>query len=328
MAAFKLATPVAFIIFNRPDTTARVFAEIAKAKPPKLLVIADGPRADREGEAAQCAAARAIIERVDWPCEVLTNFAAENLGCKRRVSSGLDWVFAQVEEAIILEDDCVPHPDFFRYCETLLARYRDDERVMMICGSNFLENVPALPESYFFTNYYPIWGWAGWRRAWKLYDVEMKSWPAMKKSGQLRWLFSHEELARYYEAMFDLIGRGFDTWDIQWWYACVMAHGLAIMPRGNLIANVGMTGTHTATQRDLHTNLPTFPFADPVVHPGHVVADYALSVQTYERSHAGLTLDTSLQGALKRRRPKAILKALLPEGALRTFRALKKGRKP
>ena len=125
MADGSLSTPVAFIIFNRPDTTEKVFAEIARARPPKLLVIADGPRATRAGEAERCAATRAIIGRVDWACELLTNYSDVNLGCKNRVASGIDWVFEQVPEAIILEDDCLPHPTFFRFCEELLDRYRD-----------------------------------------------------------------------------------------------------------------------------------------------------------------------------------------------------------
>ena len=132
-----MRTPVVFIIFSRPDLTARVFAEIARARPEKLLVIADGPRPDREGEDAKCAATRAIIERVDWPCEILKNYSNVNLGCGHRPATGLRWVFEQVEEAIILEDDCVPHPTFFRFCEELLEHYRDDERVMHISGDNF-----------------------------------------------------------------------------------------------------------------------------------------------------------------------------------------------
>ncbi len=136
MDTWQLNTPVAFLIFNRPRTTERVFAEIARARPPKLLVVADGPRGDRAGEDALCRQTRAIIERVDWDCEVLTNFADENLGCKKRIASGIDWVFSQVPEAIILEDDCLPDPSFFRFCEDMLIRYRHDERVGMVSGGN------------------------------------------------------------------------------------------------------------------------------------------------------------------------------------------------
>ena len=126
MSEISLNTAVAFIIFKRPEETQRVFAEIRKVKPPKLLVVADGSRPDRPGEDLQCAAARAIIDQVDWECEIFRNYADTNLGCRDRISSGLDWVFDTVEEAIIIEDDCLPHPTFFRFAEELLERYRDE----------------------------------------------------------------------------------------------------------------------------------------------------------------------------------------------------------
>ena len=137
MADWQLNTPVVLIIFNRPDTTAKVFEAIRQAKPSQLLVIADGPRPEKPGEAEKCAATRAIIDRIDWDCEVLKNYSEINLGCQQRVSSGLDWVFQTVETAIILEDDCLPHPTFFRFCAELLAKYRDEPRVMAISGDNF-----------------------------------------------------------------------------------------------------------------------------------------------------------------------------------------------
>ena len=156
MTSFTLTTPVAFIIFNRPDTTAKVFNEIAKARPPKLLVVADGPRVNRVGEADRVTATRAIIEKVDWPCEVLCNFSDINLGCKARVASGLDWVFAQVPEAIVLEDDCLPDPSFFRFCQELLDHYRQDKRVGMISGDNFQFVRSYHSDSYYFAKYIHI----------------------------------------------------------------------------------------------------------------------------------------------------------------------------
>jgi hypothetical protein len=136
MANYQLRTPVALLIFNRPDTTERVFKAIAQAQPLKLLVVADGPRDGRPGEATLCEQTRAVITQVDWPCQVITNFADNNMGCKLRVASGIDWIFEQVEEAIILEDDCLPDPSFFRFCDEMLERYRDNERVGMVSGGN------------------------------------------------------------------------------------------------------------------------------------------------------------------------------------------------
>ena len=155
-----MTTPVALLIFNRPECTERVFAAIRQAKPSMLLAIADGPRPDRPDDIAKCAAARAIIDRVDWDCEVFKNYADTNLGCGVRPATGISWVFDRVETAIILEDDCIPHPDFFRYCDELLTRYRDDERVMHISGNNFWAGKYQHEDSYLFSRYTLSWGWA------------------------------------------------------------------------------------------------------------------------------------------------------------------------
>ncbi|OUC08639.1 hemolytic protein HlpA-like protein, partial [Litorilinea aerophila] len=165
-----MQTPVIFLIFNRPDTTAQVFAEIAKARPRRLLVVADGPRPHRPDDVEKCSATRAVIERVDWPCEVSCDFAEENLGGRRRISSGLTWAFSQVEAAIVLEDDCLPHPTFFPFCEELLNRYCHDERIMAITGDNFQFGRSRTKYSYYFSRYFHSWGWATWRRAWQHYD--------------------------------------------------------------------------------------------------------------------------------------------------------------
>lgn len=172
-----MQTPVAFIIFNRPDRTAKVFEAIRQARPSMLLVAADGPRVNRTGETGKCAETRSIIDRVDWPCEVLTNYSDINMGMKQREATAFSWVFDIVEEAILLEDDCLPHPTFFRYCEELLRYYRHDERVMTISGDNTPLGNPRnrqTQDSYYFSIYARTWGWATWRRAWQHYDLEMK----------------------------------------------------------------------------------------------------------------------------------------------------------
>jgi hypothetical protein len=234
---YHLKTAVAFLVFNRPETTRRVFAAIREARPPKLLVVADGPRADRPGEAEKCAEVLGIINTVDWPCEVLKNYSEVNMGCKRRISSGLNWVFEQEEEAIILEDDCLPHPTFFRFCEELLHRYRDDTRIMMISGDNFQFESQRAEYSYYFSRYTHIWGWASWRRAWKYYDVDMTLWPLIKKGEWLSDLFADKRMAQFWEAEFEKIVSGtLDTWDHQWAFACWTQSGLAVLPNVNLIS--------------------------------------------------------------------------------------------
>ncbi len=174
--------PIIFFIFNRPAETFRVFERIREARPEKLLIVADGPRSSRAGEAALCRQTREILDRVDWPCEVLTNFADTNMGCGRRIAGGLDWAFEEVEEGIIVEDDCLPDPSFFRYCAKLLDRYRADERVMMISGDNFQNGVSRTSDSWYFSQLRHCWDWATWRRAWRHFDFAMSDWPQRRAS--------------------------------------------------------------------------------------------------------------------------------------------------
>jgi len=272
---YVLTAPVALLMFNRPRPTARVFEEIRKARPAKLLVVADGPRADRAGEAEKCAETRKIIEGVDWPCEVLTNFAESNMGCRRRVSSGITWVFSQVEEAIILEDDCLPHPTFFRYCAELLEKYRHDERVFHISGDNFRSTGAENRHSYFFSRYNFIWGWASWRRAWKHYDVDMKVWPEVRDGRWLETLFGDRAVADNWAKQFQTIYDGLiDTWDYQWAMAMWANSGLSIRPNVNLISNIGFDAdaTHTTTSNK-NANIPVKAMQFPLSHPEFMMRD-------------------------------------------------------
>jgi len=240
-------TAVAFLIFNRPDTTARVFEAIRQARPKVLLVVADGPRPDRPGEPEQCAATQAIIDRVDWPCTVLRNISPVNLGLKERISSGLDWVFREVEEAIVLEDDCLPDASFFPFCEKMLEHYRHDERVMMISGTNYLQDRLQTKDSYCFSRYFAIWGWASWRRAWQRYDITMRDWPTYKQEQRLAELYHQPFMQRHIRNMFDAAYSGnVSTWDSQWFYTCLFSNGLSIVPRVNLISNIGTVGANSS----------------------------------------------------------------------------------
>ena len=272
-----MRTPIAFIIFNRPDLTARVFAEIARARPEKLLVIADGPRPDHQGENAKCAATRAIIERVDWPCEILKNYSDVNLGCGHRPATGLRWLFEQVDEAIILEDDCVPHPTFFRFCEELLDQYREDERVMHISGDNFTSPAKRNVDDYLFS-YYPIsWGWATWRRAFQYYDPDIKLWPMLRNTGWLsEILVDNESAIRYWTQIFDKAYIESDRngyWDFQWLFACWTQRGISILPGVNLISNIGFEAraTHTTMPGDRRANFPTGEMMFPLKHPPCII---------------------------------------------------------
>jgi hypothetical protein len=278
MSEFSLQTPVAFIIFKRPHTTERVFEAIRQAKPPKLFVIADAPRHDRADEPEKCEATRAIINRVDWDCDVFSNYSDVNLGCAKRVSSGLDWVFNSVEEAIILEDDCVPHPTFFRFCEELLEKYRYDTRISSISGQNVQFGRKRTNYSYYFSIYNHCWGWASWRRAWQYYDLYMKLWPEIKAGSFLKNILMDSRSVQYWSKIFDSVYNNplGITWDYQWTFACWLQSSLGIISNGNLISNIGFgsDSTHfTENQENSYNNMPTEEMKFPLKHPPFIFKD-------------------------------------------------------
>lgn len=265
---------VIFMIFNRPDHTRQVFETIRAAAPSKLLVIADGPRANKPGDAENCAAARAIIEGVDWECEVQTNYSETNLGCRLRIASGLTWAFELVDKAIILEDDCVPSASFFPYCADLLDYYESDERVMMISGDNHLLGRAQTADSYHFSRYPHVWGWATWRRAWAKYDLNMTNWPEIRdrklfdqyvrKGGERFW----------WESVFQSAYEGnVATWDFQWTYSIWANSGLCITPARNLVRNIGVHPEATTQRRDsVYSSLGAEELDLPLKHPATVLA--------------------------------------------------------
>lgn len=273
------------MIFNRPDTTAKVFETIRSARPPRLYVAADGPRSGRGGEEERCAQVRRITENVDWPCEVRRLYRAENLGCKKAVSSAITWFFEHEEEGIILEDDCLPDPSFFPYCGAMLERYRNDEKILMIAGSDCSRRKRAGGPSYYLATYFPIWGWATWRRAWQHYDMTMSAWPEFKRRRGVRKAVRDPLMARWFERCFDSTHRGeIDTWDYQWTFTGLLNGRLSVCPCGNLISNIGYEGAHMSS--DMATgalmNLPRERFeVDAVIHPDRMKTDHAADRAIY-----------------------------------------------
>jgi len=295
--------PVAFIIFNRPDLTAQVFKAIREAKPGKLLIIADGPR--NEAETAKCREARRIAQAVDWECEVLTEFSEVNLGCKRRLASGLDWVFSRCDEAIILEDDCLPSLSFFAFCRDMLERYRHDERVMLVGGTN-LHPGGADSASYYFSRYGSIWGWASCKRAWKHYDVDMKAWPEFKARQMLRAVFPQPEELRFWTESFEkMYANPIDTWDYQWFFTRVSRGGLSISPSVNLVSNLGFRAdaTHTHGFNASVANLRINEMGE-ISHPPFVLPDVGIDEYLFRNIYlppAGLkALSNKVRGKLGR----------------------------
>jgi hypothetical protein len=261
------------MIFNRPDTTEQVFSSIRMARPSRLYVAADGPRAGREGEKERCADARRIATDVDWPCEVETLFRDENLGCRRAVSEAISWFFEREEEGIILEDDCLPDPSFFRYCSELLKEFREEDRIMAVCGGGYSKSASKDEPSYFFSRVFDPWGWATWRRAWRHYNDSMTgvedlfthaSHGVFGPGADLR---GHYWRQRYFETK---EGKN-NSWGYRWTFSIFQRSGLVVYPKRNLISNIGWGEGAT------HTSLPKG-------HPGNTLASLPVSSMDFSLS--------------------------------------------
>jgi len=297
-----MQTPVLFLVFNRPELAAQVFARIREARPPKLLVVCDGARANRPDDTEKVAAVRALIDRgVDWPCEVLREYSDQNLGCRQRIASGITWAFEQVEEAIILEDDCLPDPSFFTYAEAMLTRYRHDERVLHVAGNNLTAPLHGHSSSYWFSHHPWIWGWATWRRAWKHYDADMRTWDARRPALEASFASGWERafwITAYDDARQDLAKVG--TWDFQWAYTCRSLGGLSIFPRTNLIENLGFGGDSTHTNTEMkRLRIPTQPLGQITHPPTQTVDRYADDLFTRVYAGSPVSLLANLKARLR-----------------------------
>ncbi|OGH88661.1 MAG: hypothetical protein A3J93_01025 [Candidatus Magasanikbacteria bacterium RIFOXYC2_FULL_42_28] len=290
--ADQFNTPVLFIVFNRPNTTARVLAEIKKQQPRYLFVAADGPRRANKDDEAKIAEVKAIIKKeVDWSCELKTLYQENNLGCKKAVSGAIGWFFSQVEEGVILEDDCLPDQSFFRFCEELLNYYRNDSRIMQVGGANFQMGNKRGESSYYFSTFNHIWGWATWRRAWKLFDLKMTEWPKFKRDDLINRLFNSRVEQTYWSSvMQDMYDNKIDTWDYAWAFACWKNNGLTCLPNKNLVTNVGFTtgATHSIYHLKNVANVSLSNMDFSLIHPKAVIRDVVADSFT-NRNHYHLT---------------------------------------
>jgi hypothetical protein len=243
-----LKTAVLFIVFNRLDTTIKVFEEIRKAKPPALYIAADGARTNKDGELNIVENVRKyILENIDWDCKVKTLFRKENLGCKYSVSGAISWFFENEEQGIIIEDDCLPMQSFFWFCEEMLNQYKHDTRIMMITGTNYLIDIRnEVQREYIFSRHFSIWGWATWKRSWLTYDVELDSYVGkLKEENDYSYLSLSKHENFFYEGLINhIINKKIDTWDFQWVFNCIYNYGLCVTPSVNLISNLGVVGAH------------------------------------------------------------------------------------
>lgn len=268
-------TPILFLIFNRPDLSKEVFQAIKKIKPQKLYVASDGPRIGNNGEAEVVKDLREFVKRnIDWNCELKTLFREENLGCKIAVSEAIEWFFASEEKGIILEDDCLPNKSFFEFCDLLLNKYKNDTRIGQICGFNPIVEFASDNDSYVFSRFGPIWGWATWRRVWKNYELKNSSWSEFKDRGFLKsttetWFEEKWRLETLDQVFFGTL----DTWDYQWAFTLMKGNYLSIVPCKNLIKNIGFGESATHTKGSIKRNLLTVFELEEINHPNFIFAN-------------------------------------------------------
>jgi hypothetical protein len=274
---------ILFIIFNRPDTTEEVFAAIRKARPPRLYVAADGARSNHENDKANTRKARNIINLIDWPCEVNTLFQPKNLGPMYAQEAAIDWFFQTEEDGIILEDDTLPAPSFFSFCETLLDKYHQQEDIFMISGNNFQAGKVYGDGDYYFSNYTHTWGWATWRRSWEKYDREISSWPSFRKKKYLTTMHA-KNTERYWTDIFNAIhSKKLDRgWDYRFNFSCWLNKSKAILPNVNLVTNIGF-GPNATNCKELNSpfsNMTVKNIVIPLTHPTDINISYAADAKT------------------------------------------------
>ncbi len=285
-----MTTPVAIVFFNRLAPLKRLVARLAEVRPPKVYLISDGPRATRPDDAAKVAACRAFLSNLPWPCEVKTNFSEANLGCRVRVTTGLDWVFENEEEAILLEDDCIPEPAFFPWAERMLARYRDDPRVLSVGGTNLRPQLCRQDVDCTFAKYAMIWGWATWRRAWRLNDRDLAGFPQACRAHLFKqWLGSWraEGYWRY------ILTHVRSSWGYRWSFTHFAHRGLCVLPPVNLVENIGLSGVEATHTSNTAYDLPavtrdwTIPAAAPDAVAPNARLDKWIEDNFYSRSFIG-----------------------------------------
>jgi hypothetical protein len=268
--------PVLLIVFNRPDTTQKVFDAIKKAKPKIIYIAADAPRNGNIEDEKTCALVKEIVKQVDWDCETHFRFAEVNQGCGPGPYNAISWAFENEDRLIILEDDCVPAQPFFNYCEELLEQYQDDTRIWMISGNQYNEEFVKTPHSYFFSRYGHSWGWATWKRCWKAMDMTMVKYPLIIEQNLYKAAFRTNKEADFFQKKIDKIYHDktmlSHIWDFQFGFAITSNGGLSIVPKKNLVTNIGYWGTHSETKNRFHDR-PVDENFKIISHPDFILCD-------------------------------------------------------
>lgn len=293
-------TPILLLAWRRPEALSKVIDAIKPSRPTKLFVACDGPNKSRQDEAEKVAKVRLVIKnKIDWDCSIKYRYSTTNQGCKIGVSRALDWFFENVDEGIVLEDDCIPHPDFLSYCRSLLERYRHDTRVWSISGTNFQSGRKYGGASYYFSRYATVWGWATWRRCWSTYDVDLVSLARFRRHHSSQYVFNSTIERIYWHSIWERLRHTSipDTWDYQWMYTCFSNGGLTVVPNSNLISNIGSGDDATHTTRLITTRYEQESFAF-LTHPEFILP--SLDADKYFFSNKVFTI-SQLGGLLLRK---------------------------
>ncbi len=270
---YEVQSPILFLIFNRKEETQILFNAIRDVRPKKLYVAADGPR-ENENDILACHETKLILKKIDWDCELITLFRKENLGCGKAVSRAITWFFENENEGIILEDDCLPNRDFFRFCDSMLEKYRFDNRIGHICGSNFQDGKKIGDGDYYFSHVHNIWGWATWKRVWSSYDFEMTFLQKAQKVDFLSSIYPKMSIKRHLNNEFESTQKKLiDTWDYQYVFLNLVNGYLSIVPNNNMISNIGFgsNATHTFDMKSPYANVKSITLNEIIRSPSIIV---------------------------------------------------------
>ncbi len=278
MNNYQSKSAILFIIFNRIDTSVRVLEQIKLARPSRLYITADGPRESRPDEKRLCEECRkAVMQMIDWECDVKTLFRTENIGPKEAISSALNWFFEFEEEGIILEHDCLPSNSFFKFCDTLLEKYREDKRIWLISGCNFQNGKEWGTATYYFSNLTSAWGWATWRRSWNSVDKDLKKYEESEIRVQLEKIFNDRMIVDTWVRIFEETKSGkIDSWDYQVTFEHLFNHSINIAPNKNLVSNIGFgdLAENTTDANSMFANVPLQHLTEPITHPKYFLPEY------------------------------------------------------
>ena len=271
-----MKVPVLVLAFNRADHVAKAMEAIREYRPERLYLECDGARKNKAGETEAVALTRkTMLDMVDWPCEVKTLFREKNLGCANAVYGAITWFFEHEEWGVIIEDDVVVGQDFFRLCEELLPRYKDEERIMEISAENHYPNSKDA-NTYFYSLDFKCWGWASWARAWKQMDMKMTKWPeqGLTKLVKSFDLFKGCMMYYYWHSTYKNIETS-TSWATRWAFTIFAENGLCIIPGVNLAVNIGTDGGAHYENGDVnpYAHLQVERMSFPIVYNDTIALD-------------------------------------------------------